>query len=55
MPPRKCAAAKSSSSQVTRAKRPRVSERPASEVASPTTQPTTEDNHGMVSINDDVL
>ena len=55
MPPRKRAAAKSSSSRVTRAKRPRVSERPESEVASPTTRPTTADNHGMVSINVDVL
>ena len=52
MPPRKRAAAKSSSSRVTRAKRPRVSERPESEVASPTTRPTTADNHGMVFIND---
>lgn len=55
MPPRKRAAAKSSSSRVTRAKRPRVSERPESDVASPTTRPTTADNHGMVSINVDVL
>ena len=55
MPPRKRAAAKSSSSRVTRAKRPRVSERPESEIASPTTRPTTTDNHGMVSINVDVL
>ena len=55
MPPRKRAAAKSSSSRVTRAKRPRVSERPESDVASPTTRPTTADNHGMVSIHVDAL
>ena len=34
---------------------PRVSERPESEVASPTTRPTTAENHGIVSINVDVL
>ena len=55
MPPRKRAAPKSSSSRLTRAKRPRVSDRPESEVSSLTTRPSTADNQGMVSINVDVL